>query len=779
MIVTRTSLWELVMPFVYVALVWFATLAGWFALPQGMLYDAAVRLTPPGGDAGQELLIVEADLSLDQRNNDGAAWANALDILQKNEAAQILFLFMPKDEPPAFYERVAAMDNVRFGRRVISGEEPVLEPVPAAGRGIPFRTGVLAHPVSTYGMHREHRAHVRVEGHPLPSLARAAAGFIYGQDYVLPQDRFLVNFVDRPALLPKVSLKQLLAEELVPEMIRGRTVVIGFGHDPAYPGLQTPLDPNRGSMPILDFEGYVLDTLLRSGIIVQSEGVEVPVALTILGLAALFIFLRLPLILGLGAGVLMLFAAGAGAWAGVFFFNIWLPLVQAWIVIVLIFLQVAMFRNIRQDRLVRKMLLERSARLQKVLMPSKTEDNGVSWDGIMNMVDQALNVNRSIFLERIPRQNRVREVAALRCSINDIEERRRDIGRAPYTTALEEGGPVRLSDRPVLVSGPETGVQYLVPLQHAGQTLGFWALDVQDGAMRSQPELVGLIKDFAREIGELLARHRAGRVKKEQALLRRLGGGGKRGGGLVRINRDLHMLEKRLLLLDGVFQTMGTATILYDMFGRVVQINEGMVELLRQAELAPFAMSGLDLAAKLSGRSLEDIRALLADSIVSGGTHTLAVSLPSFEKKSLLLSFRALGRDASAEQDEKSPFSVLGILFEVVNASAIRDAEEIRKRFVEEAVLYLQQGIESLQDVCTLVESDVESDGGSSSRISEVQARKENLGALLERFQRLAGTDMLDSVTGQFPVDPMAILTRVWEGVAQDAEVKKVTLDSP
>ena len=769
--VTRISFWELVMPLVYVVLIWAATMAGWFALPQGMLYDAAVRLTPPGGDAGQELLIVEADL----RNNDGADWAGALEILQKNEAAQILFLFMPEDATPAFYEGVAAMDNVRFGRRVVPGEEPVLEPVPAAGRGIPFRTGVLAHPVSTYGMHREHQSLIRVEGHLLPSLAREAAGFVHGPEYIPLQDRFLVNFVDRPALLPKVSLKQLLAEELVPEMIRGRTVVVGFGHDPAYPGLQTPLNPNRESMSILDFEGYVLDTLLRGGIIVRPEGVEVPVALAILGVAALFVFLQLPLVLGLGAGVLMLVAVGAGAWAVVFFFNLWLPLVQAWSVIVLMFLQVIIFRNIRQDRVLRRMLLERSGRLHKVLVPSESEDSSVSWDGIMNMVDQSLNVNRSIFLERIPGQNRVREIAALRCSINDIQERRRDIGRSPYTTALEEGGPVRLTDRQVLASGPEAGVQYLVPLRHAGYTLGFWALDIRDGAMRSQPELVGLIRDFSREIGELLARHREGKAKKDQALLHRLAGGGKRGGGLVRINRDLHMLEKRLLLLDGVFQSMGTATILYDMFGRVVQINEGMAELLRQADLAPFAMSGLDLAAKLSGRPLEEVRALLADSIVSKGTHTLIVSLPAFEKKSLLLSFRALGRDRSEEQEENSPFSVHGILFEVVNASAVRDAEEIRKRFVEEAVFYLQQGVESLQDACTLIESDER----SASRLPEVQARKENLDALLERFQRLAGTDMLDSVTGQSPADPVAILNRVWEGVADDAGARKITLDSP
>ena len=393
----------------------------------------------------------------------------------------------------------------------------------------------------------------------------------------------------------------------------------------------------------------------------------------------------------------------------------------------------------------------------------------------MTLVDQALNVNRSIFLERLPGQTRVREVAALRCSINDLEERRRDIERAPYTMALEEGGPVRLTDRPVLLPGDVPGTQYLVPLRDAGDVLGFWALDVEDGAIRSQPELLGLIRNFAEEIGDLLAHYRQGRVEQEQARLRRFVGGGKRGGGLIRINRDLHMFEKRMLLMDSVFQTMGTATILYDLFGRVVQVNESMAGLLRQVDLAPFSMSGLDLAARLSGRPLEEIRALLADTIVSGGTHTLAVALPSSTKASLLLSFRALKVEDQGERtDDIMPFSVRGILFEVVNASAIRDAEEIRKRFVEEAVTYLRQGVESFEDACTLVES---SDGVTP--LDDLKTRKESMLALLERFKRFSETDLLDSVSGRYPVDPMAALANVWESFAGEAREKMVSLDSP
>ena len=354
MFVARTSLWELVLPFIVVSLVWVATSAGWFELPQGMLYDAAVHLTSPRGDAGRELLMIEADPNTVY--DDREIWSEAVDILQKGDAGQILFMFMPQEVTPAFYENAARAGNVRFGRRVLPGAEDGLEAVPRPGHGIPYATGVLRYPEPTYGMHREYLGNVIVQGHALPTLTLEAARAVHGPDFPLVQDPFLINFMDRPALLPRVSLKQLLGGALPPEMIRNRTVLIGFGLDPRYPGLQTPLKAGGSGMSLFENEGYALDTLLRSGPVLRPRGIEVPGCLAVLGLVVFFVFLHLPLALGLAVMVLMLGVAGALAWAGAVLFQIWLPLAQAWVVIGLVFIQVVMSRNIREDRLVRRIM---------------------------------------------------------------------------------------------------------------------------------------------------------------------------------------------------------------------------------------------------------------------------------------------------------------------------------------------------------------------------------------------------------------------------------------
>jgi len=85
--------------------------------------------------------------------------------------------------------------------------------------------------------------------------------------------------------------------------------------------------------------------------------------------------------------------------------------------------------------------LRRMARLQDYMLPPDFYKLDEHWGQVITFVDQTLNLNRVIFLEKVEGDHRVREVQALRCSLDDIDERRRDFERVPYSDAIAEGGP--------------------------------------------------------------------------------------------------------------------------------------------------------------------------------------------------------------------------------------------------------------------------------------------------------------------------------------------------
>jgi len=119
------------------------------------------------------------------------------------------------------------------------------------------------------------------------------------------------------------------------------------------------------------------------------------------------------------------------------------------------------------------------ARLQDYMLPPDFYKLDEHWGQVITFVDQTLNLNRVIFLEKVEGDHRVREVQALRCSLDDIDERRRDFERVPYSDAIAEGGPIKLTSR-LFFKGP-AGVsfeEYLVPLLFGGGVQGFWAFDV-------------------------------------------------------------------------------------------------------------------------------------------------------------------------------------------------------------------------------------------------------------------------------------------------------------
>ena len=160
------------------------------------------------------------------------------------------------------------------------------------------------------------------------------------------------------------------------------------------------------------------------------------------------------------------------------------------------------FKLMRDDQEMRRIVLQQMARLQEYILPPDFYELDEHWAQVISFIDQTLNLNRVIFLEKVKGDHRVREVQALRCSLQDIDERRRDYERVPYSDAIAEGGPVRL-ERRLFFKGPGDGSaeQYLVPLVFGGEVQGFWAFDVDPAVVRSSLRFLGKRERYVGQIG--------------------------------------------------------------------------------------------------------------------------------------------------------------------------------------------------------------------------------------------------------------------------------------
>lgn len=251
----------------------------------------------------------------------------------------------------------------------------------------------------------------------------------------------------------------------------------------------------------------------------------------------------------------------AGAWLALVFLRLWLPLTELILLQAVLCVFQVRYKSVREDRTLRRLVLETSARLQRRIMPASVTSPDQHWAQVLEMIRQTLSLNRLIFLERTERTApRVKEVKALNCSLSDIDEQRRDCRRPPYTAAIKEGGPVLVEAflKPAL----QGERQYVAPLVYAGEVLGFWAFGILEKEVAQLERYPELIRDFGAQLSELLY----ARLSREREQ--------KREGGLLlqilrmeratRVHRTLErlvtFLDRRLGGLERVFDGLGTSS---------------------------------------------------------------------------------------------------------------------------------------------------------------------------------------------------------------------------
>lgn len=750
---------------------------GVFVATNGILYDRILGI-PLGWDRQDAKVLMVAGAVDDAARGD-ETWLALLRQAEAQGARQVVFSFVPRRASELFFEEARRYGNVFLGRGLVadsaSRDGVGVEPLPAQAASLP--SGVVTLPPSEHGVYRDGRWTERVGMRAVATLVGAVAG---GGAELGTEDGFRIDFSGGEAGLPRLDLKQALEGGLIPELVRGRTVLVGVD-GPELRTLFTPLAERGVLLSPLQLQAHMLDTAL-GGREIAMPGLPTVVLLVLaVTFVSLIGFQWLDVRVSGAVTLALLVVYGAVAWLALHTFHFWAPLSEAWLAQGVAYAAYVRHRHDAVMAVLRKIALESAARLRQRLFPTTFFGSKAHWSQVVNMVNQTLSLERSIFLERVESDHRVREVVALNCGIEDIAEKRRDYERTPYSTAIAENRMLAVKD--YMRGGSDGETQYLVPLLFAGDVRGFWVFGVRGEHLHILTESETMIRNMSAQIAEMLYHRQQWQREREldaNPVARYLSlEGGEQIAGEAR--DAVSALEKRMSTLEDLLDGSSSATILYDLFGQVFFANQRMALLLREANLAPYDMTAADLISSLGNFSLEQARKILRGVILDRRGVTLPASIGSLPNQSIALHVMPLSprqSGADAEAGKTLPFELMGILCELVDVTSIRQEYQLKETLMERVGFQLRNDLESVVAAASLL-SEEGLDPDSRKRVLEIlRLKTEGMGAVLDESQTLLDRGLEDgSLLECYPVDGKTPLQSALSSLEAEFAARRVSVE--
>lgn len=759
--------------------IWLASVLGLFESIEGMLYDQLWRI-PYGAERGSRVLLIEVDAR--RLDSEDPLWSRLLEQLQASGARPLVFGFVPPRASTEFFQRAAAA-QVLLARRPLKDPDLAAggdwERLPAAAQGLALTTGLLAPPEPAQGVYRHHWLQVAQFGTQGTSPWALAARQV-GQE--LPGgDQFRLDLRGGSARLARLPLDQVLAGGLVPELIRDRAVLVSLTRTDD-PSLYTPV----GAMTPAVFDGLALDSLLNGSAIRAGDPIWLVLTTTLVMLGGLILFQKVPVNGSLWLGLAIGLAYTALAWVVLLQFSQWPPLAEILAAHLVAVGLVLRYRVAREELRVKELVADLDTRLAERVAPESFYQADDHWAHVASMVTQYLNLHRTIFLERVPGDHRLREIRAVGCSLQDIDELRRDYERTPYSTAIAELGPVKLERSYLRRTEAEANeVQYLVPLIFASDVLGFWALTVLSQEPERVPEFLDLVANVAERVSELLHyRHRWRRSAAEQqdplrALMRLEG-----SRSLSRsLGTSVVVLEQRAARLQEIFDTLPDHCILYDLFGRLVIANQHMEGLARELGLRPYDKTLVELTAQLTGTALPQVLDYLSYVVLRGGELTLPV--PLADGRLFLLGLHAihateLGADPDSDRAAPQSQDRHGVLLVLNDVTRFRSIDRLKAGVVERLFFQLRNDLTALHLSLGLLRDPQLSRAELDQILATLHLKLEQIGPrLVDTQQQLSASwdTLLSGALARYPVDGLeplreALTALATEGTRADIRVE-------
>lgn len=598
--------------------------------------------------------------------------------------------------------------------------------------------------------YRQHWLTNTTNGKPVPSLAVTITSEVSDYTNTSELDRYFIDFRQAEGRIPTVKMQRLQQGGLVEALVKDRVVLIDFV-DELSAKLITPV----GEMRLPVYQAFALETLLSQN---QIQHLNMPsvMLLSLFLVAALLVLVpRIKdkyLHLSFAAILMTSFAI---SWLLLMLSGIWIQtgvLLSAEIIVY----SFIFYEYSNQQKLhLRKITHKSVSNVEKRWLTQSFFSTKEHWSQIANMVTQTLSLNRTIFLERVENDHRVKEIKALNCSLNDISEMRRDYQRVPYTTAIEKAGALRLTGK-YLKKLDEQEIEYLVPLNFAGEIQGFWAFTVSDTPNYDEKKTLYAVTQLSLQIAEILY-HRTQWLKHkeyEQRPLSRLLGMQYHESDFASINQAINFMTQRLTVMETVMDGMETAIILYDLFGRVVQVNETMSSALSEINIAPYSLTTADLISQLASCSLPEARNHLSYIILEKGTINLPIKDDIFGKGYMLSVRSLLQKDEQAfTEGDVHPFQIIGVLCELIDLSNVSEVYAHKDKVIEHLSIRMKADINTISANCEQINSNDETTEPEGEALALVKDKFASLAKNIDYINEFSKKDLNEHFSTHYPVD--------------------------
>jgi signal transduction histidine kinase len=241
------------------------------------------------------------------------------------------------------------------------------------------------------------------------------------------------------------------------------------------------------------------------------------------------------------------------------------------------------------------------------------------------------------------------------------------------------------------------------------------------------------------------------------------------------LKQTIAFLKRRFDNLSNVFNGLNALTIVYDLFGRVLEVNQRMLELLKSQDLAPYKLTAADLVVKLTGNSLSHIQQLLRKVVNERRPLSFLVTL---REKHYSLTIRPLAFNPVGDEfQEPAPFGIYGIVCELVETTSMLEVCELKEQMAEQFCDSLYHQLEDFLDLL----ASLEQSPGKEKQAKIIGICKYNIHNMIATINKWyahksRGSDLMD-YSQILPVDPNRIIRMASDNLQSAAQEQQVVIN--